>query len=442
MLVDDIRLSGQNLLPSTLVFLLLVEFFLDRIRSGHSRREIAQMRYSQQMQAVRKPIGLPWRCVFATFVLCVLFAASGLLWAQTGGTGALSGAITDATGAMVVGAQVRVTNAVTGDTRTVQTNDHGLYVASLLSPGQYSVEVTKQGFKMVASPNVQVIVAETRVLNIRLETGVVTQTITVASSTEQLQTQSSELGRVTDSRMIQNLPLVTRNYTQIIGLNPGVAQEANNAAILGRGNGTLAALPGGGSIMSQGATSVDNNFEMNGLSVNDMQSSMFYSAGIPIPNPDTIQEFKVQTTQYDATTGRDAGADVDLITRSGTNSFHGSAFEYFRNEALNGTDWFAKLSGQPRQVLRQNQFQNIGSGSLDGAGGCGFCVGGIAAGTLESGLASIVGIVCTHRYAGNRRRWLLQPGGFQRRPSVGIEGDDGSGRTSSVARAPPWWQAQ
>ena len=322
------------------------------------------MRYSQQMQTVRKPIGLPCRCAFATLILCVFFAASGLLSAQTGGTGALSGAITDPTGAMVVGAQVKVTNAVTGDTRTVQTNDHGLYVASLLSPGQYSVEVTRQGFKMAASPNVQVIVAETTVLNIRLETGTVTQTITVASSTEQLQTQSSELGRVTDSRMIQNLPLVTRNYTQIIGLNPGVAQEANNAANLGRGNGALAGLPGGGSIMSQGATSVDNNFEMNGLSVNDMQSSMFYSAGIPIPNPDTIQEFKVQTAQYDATTGRDAGADVDLITRSGTNNFHGSAFEYFRNEALNANDWFAKLSGQPRQVLRQNQYGFTASGPL------------------------------------------------------------------------------
>ena len=114
-----------------------------------------------------------------------------------------------------------------------------------------------------------------------------------------METESSELGRVTDSEMIENLPLVARNYTQIIGLNPGVAQEANDARGLGRGGGALAAMPGGGSIMAQGATAVDNNFEMNGLSVNDMESSMFYSAGIPVPNPDTIEEFKVQTAQYD-----------------------------------------------------------------------------------------------------------------------------------------------
>jgi hypothetical protein len=257
---------------------------------------------------------------------------------------------------MIVGAQVKVTNVATGETRTLQSNDHGLYVASLLQPGQYKVVVTKQGFKAASSPDVQVIVAETKALNIQLQTGSVTETITVATSTVQLETESSELGRVTDSEMVENLPLVSRNYTQIIGLNPGVAQEANDARGLGRGGGALAAMPGNGSIMAQGATAVDNNFEMNGLSVNDMQSSMFYSAGIPVPNPDTIQEFKVQTTLYDATTGRDAGADVDLITKGGTNDYHASAWEYLRNEDLNANDWFTKLNGQPRGVLRQNQY--------------------------------------------------------------------------------------
>src|SRR5271163_2641895 len=87
-------------------------------------------------------------------------------------------------------------------------------------------------------------------------------------------------------------------------------------------------------------------------------------------------------------------------------------------------------------------FQDSGSGSFDGAGGCGFCPGGFATGALEFRLASIAGVVCANRHAGDRRRWLLQPGRFQRRTSVGLEGDDGSGRTSFIARAPPWWQAQ
>ena len=314
------------------------------------------MRNSQQMQPARKLIVSSYRCAMVAVVSFVVLAACGLLRAQTGGTGAISGAITDPAGAMVVEAHVKITNVATGETRILQSNDHGLYVASLLTPGQYTVVVTKPGFKAASLTDVQVIVAETTAQNIGLQTGAVTETITVATTSVQLETESSELGRVTDSEMIENLPLVARNYTQIIGLNPGVAQEANDARGLGRGGGSLAAMPGGGSIMAQGATAVDNNFEMNGLSVNDMESSMFYSAGIPVPNPDTIQEFKVQTAQYDATTGRDAGADVDLMTRGGTNEYHASAWEYFRNEDLNANDWFTKELGAPRGVLRQNQY--------------------------------------------------------------------------------------
>jgi hypothetical protein len=242
-------------------------------------------------------------------------------------------------------------------------NDHGLYVVSLLPPGQYRLEVTKQGFKAAAS-DVQVIVAETTALNIRMETGTVTETVSVTSSNMELQTESSELGRVTDSEMLENLPLVTRNFTQIIGLNPGVAQEVNNASEIGRGGGSQDANPAGGSIMSQGATSTDNNFEMNGLTINDIQGSWIYSSGIPAPNPDTIQEFKVQTALFDATTGRNAGANVNVITKGGTNDYHASMFEFFRNEDLNANDWFAKRSGQPRGILRQNQYGFTAGGPL------------------------------------------------------------------------------
>ena len=322
------------------------------------------MRCSQRMQPVFDRAVSFYRRAFASFVVSVVIGACVPLAAQTGATGAISGAITDPTGALIVGAQVRVTNMTTGESRTLQSNDRGLYVASLLQPGKYALEVTKQGFKEASSQDVVVIVAETTVLNIPLAPGTVTESISVLSSNVQLETESSELGRVTDSQMVENLPLVSRNYTQIVGLNPGVAQEATNASNLGRGGGSQAGLPGGGSIMTQGATSSDNNFEMNGLSVNDMQSSMFYSAGIPIPNPDTIQEFKVQTSQYDATTGRNAGADVDLISKSGTNAYHATLFEYFRNEDLNANDWFTKNAGAPRGILRQNQYGFTASGPI------------------------------------------------------------------------------
>ena len=323
-----------------------------------------QMRYSQPMKSARKQIVSSYRWALAVFLLCALFTACVQIWAQTGGTGAISGAITDPSAALVVGAEIKVTDVTTGYTRTTQSNRHGLYLVSLLPPGQYMVEVTKQGFRAATSLDVQVIVTQTTVLNIRLETGTVTQTVTVAASSVQLETESSTLGHVTDSAMIENLPLVTRNYTQIIGLNPGVAQAVNNAGVLGRGEGSQQGEAAGGAIMSQGATAEDNNFEINGLPVDDMQSSGLYSSGIPVPNPDTIQEFKVQTAQYDATSGRDAGADVDVITKGGTNAYHATMFEYFRNEDLNANDWFAKLDGQPRPILRQNQYGFTASGPL------------------------------------------------------------------------------
>ncbi len=257
---------------------------------------------------------------------------------------------------MLVDAQVKVTDMATGSTRISQSNDRGLYLVSLLPPGHYTLEVTKPGFKLVSSSDVQVIVAETRVLNIRMEPGAVTETISVTASAVDLQTESSELGRVTDAEMLENLPLVSRNFTQVIGLNPGVSQEANNASQIGRGGGSQEANPAGGSIMSQGATSTDNNFQINGLTINDVQGSWIYSSGIPAPNPDTIQEFKVQTTMFDATTGRNAGANVDVITKAGTNAFHATLFEYFRNEDLNANDWFANRSGVSRGILRQNQY--------------------------------------------------------------------------------------
>lgn len=307
--------------------------------------------------------GLLILCLRSAYLLLAL-AVSSCLYAQTGGTGAITGAVTDPAGALVVGAKIRVTNAATGDSRTSQSNDSGLYLVSLLPPGLYTLEVMKPGFKAFSSADVNIIVAETTVLNVQLTAGAVTETVTVTALAEQLETESSSLGRVTSAEMVSNLPLVTRNFTQIVGLNPGVSQEVNNAGIIGRGNGGQGGNPGGGSFLSQGGTSTDNNFQMNGLPVNDAQQTPTLSAGAPTPNPDTIQEFKVQTAQYDATTGRDAGANVDLITKGGTNDFHGSLFEYFRNEDLNANDWFASRSGQPRPILRQNQYGFTASGPL------------------------------------------------------------------------------
>jgi len=282
-------------------------------------------------------------------IACLFSARAG---AQSAGTGAISGLVTDQSGAVVTGTKITATNEATGATVVVMSTNNGSYVVPLLPPGSYRLEASKEGFKVSNYPNIAVNVTETKALNIRLQVGAINETVQVDTTAEQLQTETSTLGNVTTSEMVENLPLVTRNYTQIVGLSPGVATDVTNAGGFGRGGGSNGEEP----FVANGGTSTDNNFQMNGVQINDLQQSGSFSGGVAVPNPDTIQEFKVQTGQYDASYGRNAGANVNVVTKGGTNEFHGTLFEYFRNEALNANDYFRKLSNQPRQVLRQNQF--------------------------------------------------------------------------------------
>lgn len=278
--------------------------------------------------------------IAACAVLVNIPAAS----AQTADTGAIAGTITDATGAAVPQATIKVVNETTGDTQVAASQGTGGYKAELLLPGSYRIEVSKTGFKTAVVNGITVSVTETRTTNIKLLVGDVTQTVTVSAQPDILQTNSAALGHVTDERMVDSLPLVTRNYTQILALSPGVSGDVNNAAALGSGTAIFSA---------HGGVVSDNNFQMNGLGVNDIMTGF---SQVPIPNPDTIQEFKVQTGQYDAAFGRNAGANVNVVTKGGGNQFHGTAFEFLRNDDFNANDFFLNLAGLPRGVLKQNQF--------------------------------------------------------------------------------------
>jgi hypothetical protein len=290
---------------------------------------------------VRRSLGL---------VVAQLFLLNGCVaFAQNASTGALAGLVTDPSGAVITGATISVTNSATGESRTVKSGSAGNYSAALLQPGTYVVSVSKEGFRDAKYSHVVVNVTETEALNVALSMGDASQTIEVSASSLQLQTQTSSLGSVTSEKMVQSLPLVTRNYSQIIALSPGVNSDVTNAGNLGRGASQQ-------SVSSAGSSEMDNNFQMNGVGVNDVQESGNFSGGVPIPNPDTIQEFKVQTAAYDAAFGRNAGANVNVIIKGGSDRFHGSAFEFFRNTALNANDYFLKQLHQQRPVMQQHQF--------------------------------------------------------------------------------------
>lgn len=275
---------------------------------------------------------------------------------QTAGTGALTGTAKDQSGAVVGSASVTAVNESTGAIRSTQTDTKGAYSIPLLPPGRYRVQVSKPGFKSVNQVGVQVAVTETARLDVELLVGETREVVNVSAEPSMVQTDSAALGRLVDEQAMTNLPLVTRNFTQIIGLSPGTMANVTDATQLGRGNGGVTPDGGTDGTYVNGSRGTDNSYQMDGIEMNDMQGSGNSSGGIAIPNPDTIQEFKVQTGMYDASFGRDAGANVNIVTKSGGNTYHGDVFEYFRNDVLNANDFFAIEAHQPRPALKENQF--------------------------------------------------------------------------------------
>ncbi len=271
--------------------------------------------------------------------------------AQTVSTGGITGIVTDPSGASIPGVTGTATEKATGAKRTTTTDASGSYQFSLLPPGDYQLQFSASGFKTVIPPAVKVIVTEISTLNVQLVLGETLETVEVNSTVQLVQSQSATLGTVVDSQTMTGVPLSTRNYTQILTMSPGVVADVSSAANLG--NGTL-------DFYVNGSSNTSNNFQMDGSDVNNFGSgragSFLQQGGIPIPNPDAIQEFKIQTSLYDAGYGRGAGANVEVITKSGTNQIHGSAFEFLRNDVLNANDFFLNENKQPRAVMKQNQF--------------------------------------------------------------------------------------
>ena len=286
--------------------------------------------------------------ISATFFLLLASTAFG----QTPGTGAISGTVYDPLNRVVANADVVVINEATHISRSVTTTATGLFRVPLLLPGAYTVTVSQAGFATNTTRSIQVTVSETASLNVTLAIATVNESAQVSEGAEVADLESSTLGGVIDEVAINSLPLSNRNYTQILGLAPGVVVDLPNAAELGRGTQNVA---------SNGATPTANNLQFNGVDANNLYENSASNAesaivGTAIPAPDTIQEFRIQTANFDAAYGRGTGANVDLVGKSGTNKFHGSAWEFVRNNIFNANDFFSKLDGQPRPDLKQNQF--------------------------------------------------------------------------------------
>jgi len=300
--------------------------------------------------------GVKWVCAVLVCFAAVLFSVSSAL-AQSATTGALTGTVNDPSGGVVSAVTVTATNLATGQSRTTTTDANGSYTFSLLPPGTYRVTFAASGFATAEVPSVTVDVTSTAVLNRTLTIGSQSQQVTVEANAVTLQTQNATVGSLVSGNTVTSLPLSTRNFTQVIDLSPGVVANVSTATAVG--NGTQ-------DINVNGSGSDQNTYLMDGVIVTNYgsggaaQSGSY--AGIPIPNPDSIQEFKVQTSQYDAAYGQNPGANVNVVTKSGSNNLHGSVWEFNRNNLFNANDFFYKyselssgLANKPPTV-KQNQF--------------------------------------------------------------------------------------
>jgi hypothetical protein len=286
-----------------------------------------------------------------------------LMWlpaaAAAQATGAISGLVTDESGAAVPGVTIEVTNTATNQVRTGVSDANGLYTVLQLQPGPYSVKATISGFKTVVRDGVTVTVESTSRVDLSMSIGGIEESVMVTADAPLVETRSATLGTVIDEKKIVELPLNGRNFTQLGTLMPGVVAPP---AALGGASGE--ATPGGfGAVTSgfsvNGMRNQSNNFLLDGASNNDTFNTGF----VLRPPPDAIQEFKILTHSYSAEYGRSAGSVVNVVTKSGSNTLHGAAWEFNRDDALQARNFFAPQD-QPKPKLKQNQFGGALGGPL------------------------------------------------------------------------------
>jgi carboxypeptidase family protein len=293
------------------------------------------------------------RCLQAARCVACVFAALAFLvtLATAQSSSLLNGSVSDPSGASVVGAKVTLTEATTGLQRTTTSNATGLYQFLDLPPGTYRLEVMAKGFAPYMASNVTLVVKTPSTLNVHLQVAGASESVTVESQAPLVNRTDASLGNTLEQNQIAELPIADRNVVELLSLQPGVAYLGNE----------LDAAKDTRSGAVNGMRSDQSNVTLDGIGVNDQNNGYAFTSVLTVP-PDSVQEFRVTTANANADSGYSSGAQVALVTKSGTNSFHGSAYEYNRNTIFSANDPFLKgsqlASGQPNQApkLLRNVF--------------------------------------------------------------------------------------
>ncbi|HKQ92922.1 MAG TPA: TonB-dependent receptor, partial [Blastocatellia bacterium] len=280
---------------------------------------------------------------FTIYPLLVCLIA--LLWtaqaAAQAVSGTILGSVNDGSGGAVAGVKITFTHTQTGLTRFVTSDSEGEYVAPNLPPGVYNISTEAPGFKRLSLDNVQLSVDQKARVDLKLEVGATTESVTIEGSTPLVQTESSDLSGTVNEQQIKNLPLNGRNFVQLTRTLPGVQRGIPGANIDGAGS---LAWRASASFAANGMRTRDNNFMLDGVDNNEI----WLNSVVIFPSVDALEEFKVQSSTYSAEFGRSSGGVVNIQIKSGQNDFHGSAFEFLRNDALDANNFFNNKNGRAK----------------------------------------------------------------------------------------------
>ncbi|MFL6452347.1 MAG: carboxypeptidase regulatory-like domain-containing protein [Bryobacteraceae bacterium] len=280
------------------------------------------------------------RGAYLTLFLLVSFSCS--VWGQ--GFGTIVGTVTDQSGAVVAGAKVTVTDPATGQSRDEATNAQGYYVVPSLKPAPYDVSVSASGFGVATQKGVTLLADQTATVNIALALGKTAETVLVTGEPPQVNTTTATMSEVVEQRRVVDLPLNGRNAATLLlvvaGATPAPASDVDQ--------GNTKTFPGAVTVSTNGSRQNQVSYRLDGANNNDL----YTNTNQPFPFPDALQEFSVQTSNYGARYGGNAGGVVNVVTKSGTNSLHGDVFEFNRNAVFNARNFFAPT----RDQLKRNQF--------------------------------------------------------------------------------------
>ncbi len=282
-----------------------------------------------------------------------VFAASSLFAQSQSGT--IVGTVTDQAGAVVTGVEVRLTNEGTGFQRSVNTNEAGQYVASSVPTGGYNIQVSQSGFRKLVRSGIQLTAADTLTIDLQLTLGNVQESVEVTAEAPLLQSQTATVSSLVDNQRIVEMPLNGRTFTQLLRLAPGAYAGSS-------GNLTTSpyAMRGDANISVNGSSAQNNTYLIDGMT----NRNLWLSTLIMVPTIDSIQEMRLMTSNYSAEYGAAAGAVTIVQTKSGTNAFHGSAYEFFRNNVLDANTFFNNRSGVARPAFRRNEYGGTVGGPI------------------------------------------------------------------------------